>query len=311
LRDTLVRTATGSVEAGELGLTSMHEHVPLDRAGDHREDACAFAVAELRRARALGLETIVEVSPRRDAAGIREISRATGVKIVLCTGFYLDLSDEEKSFAEEDYYAHIMREVEQGIGETGLHPGVIKVAARSVPPAPHEERLLLAAGRAQRACGLPVCTHAVTGCAAQQALLERGGADLGRVYFSHVEAEFGWEGRSLQEQIRYLLQVASRGSVLCYNNFGNVAHTSEENLLAIISAMIGEGYVDRQVATMDLIWSYPQGRRQILWEDINPEGAERTYAYLLSRVLPWLRENHIPESAVSAMVRETPHRLLG
>jgi hypothetical protein len=49
------------------------------------------------------------------------------------------------------------------------------------------------------------------------------------------------------------------------------------------------GYGDRQVATMDLIWSYPDGKRKILWEDKNEDGLNRTYAYLLERAVPWMR----------------------
>lgn len=138
----------------------------------------------------------------------------------------------------------------------------------------------------------------------------RGGADPAFLYFSHVEAEFGWEGRTLGEEIDYLVTVAQRGSVLSYNNFGNVAHTKQDNLVAIIKAMIDEGLAYHQVATMDLTWDYVGDQRRILWEDENPDGSARTYAYLLNTVVPWLSSHGISREHIESMVIATPRRLL-
>ena len=304
-----VITVTGTINPDQIQIASMHEHIPLDIAGVHEKDAFDFSVAELTRAHSLGLDTVVEVSPRRDAARIREIAELTGINVIVSTGFYA-YTEDEKQFSEEQFYAHMMRELQEGIGETGIQPGVIKIAARAPALESYEVNAFRAAARAQIACGVSICTHAVTGCAAQQIVLEQAGANLEKVYFSHVEATQGWEGRNVEQEIEYLLAVVRRGSTLSYNNFGNVAHTSAETLLKIIKAMIMEGMSSRQVCTMDTIWHYDTGKRKLLWEDINPDGPNRTYSYLLTHVFPWLRNAQISDDHIREMTRDNPRRLL-
>jgi len=143
----------------------------------------------------------------------------------------------------------------------------------------------------------------------QQDILLEAGADLSKVYFSHVEAEFSWEGRSRDEELDYLTAVVGRGSSLCFNNFGNWAHTKPETLAAIIQTLTDRGFPDRMVATMDFVWDYKEGRRVVLWENINPGGRDRTYGYLLSSVVPWLREQGVQEDVILNMIRDTPRRI--
>jgi phosphotriesterase-related protein len=306
---TTITTVNGSLPIDQLGICSMHEHIPIDQAGEYRSDAYRFAASELKRARELGLNTIVEVSPRRDAPAIRQIAAETGMQIVVCTGYYTDLTASEKMYSSDQFRAHMLQEIEHGIAGSGIFPGVIKVASAGAIPNDVETRLLSAAGRVQAETGLPVCVHSVAGCARQQEILATAGANLAKVYFSHIEAIFGWEGRRIEEQLDVLTAVVRKGSFLCYNNFGNWAHTDQQTLARIIQTIRDRGYAQQQVATLDTVWSYPNGRRQILWEDINPGGERRTYPYLLSDVLPWLAENGLSPSEARQLVSSNARKI--
>jgi phosphotriesterase-related protein len=306
----MIQTVSGEISPEELGVTSMHEHIPIDRDGAHRADAIDFAINELRAARDLGLQTVVEVSPDRDVEGIKRVADKANVQVIVCTGFYT-YDDSTRLYDEDRFYGHMMNEITNGIGGTNLRPGVIKIATHNSMLEEHEVQALRAAGRVQAETGLPLCVHSVTGCAAQQKVLDEAGANLEKVYFSHVEAVFGWEGRSLPEEIEILIDVVFRGSVLCYNNFGNIAHTSHADLVAIVLALIQNGYTDHQVATMDTVWSYPDGVRKLLWEEINPDGKERTYKYLLSGAIPDLETAGISKVDTRRMVVDTPRRIFG
>jgi phosphotriesterase-related protein len=287
----------------------MHEHIPVDQAGDHAADAYHFAVKELKRARSLGLDSIVEVSPRRDIAALRRASLESGIQVIACTGFYTDLTTDERGFSVDQFRAHMLTEIEHGIDGSGVFPGVIKAASANTVPDAIETRLLIAAARVQAETGLPLCLHSVTGCQRQQQILADSGANLSKCYFSHVEAVFGWEGRGLEEQIDLLAAVVAQGSYLCYNNFGNWAHTPAQTLARILHTLRQRGFLDRQFATMDVTWSYPQGKRQILWEDINPGGERRTYAYLLSDVIPWLAEQGLDPAEARQLIESNPRRI--
>lgn len=309
-----IPTVTGDISAAEIGIASVHEHVSVPEGLE--QEAIEFQIRDLIEAKKWGLKTIIELTPSskmgnisRSLDAMKEVSMRSGVQIIPCTGHYVHFDEEEKGFSVDKFYQLWLEEVEHGIGNSGIRPGVIKVASRSTVPDIYETRILRAAGRLQRDTGLPVCVHSVSGCKNQQRILEEEGADLKRVYFSHVEAEFGWEGRSIEEQLDYLTEVAAKGSCFSYNNFGNWAHTKPEHLLKIMQGMIERGYADRQFATMDLVLEGKNGQIKVLWEEINPDGKERTYSYLLKKALPWMMENGISEENAQKMVHENVARL--
>ena len=215
-----IPTATGTVMSDQMGITSVHEHIVMPADPALREKSFAFAVSDLKKAKELGLHTIVDVGPTDDAVGIQEVSKASGVNVICCTGSYL-LKDEQQSMTVADFETRMRKDVEEGIQGTQIRPGVIKVAARRLPITPAEKNLFIAAAHIQKRYSLPICTHAVSGCVEQQQILEEAGADLKHCYFSHVEATFGWSGRTVEQEIDYLQTVVKKGSTLSFNNFGN------------------------------------------------------------------------------------------
>jgi predicted metal-dependent phosphotriesterase family hydrolase len=208
-----------------------------------------------------------------------------------------------------DFENKMIKDIEKGIQGTDIRPGVIKVAARGLPLTQGEKNLFIAAAHVQKKYSLPICTLAVSGCAEQQQVLEDAGADLKHCYFSHVEATFGWSGRTLDQEIDYLEGVVKKGSTLSFNNFGNWNHTKPEDLAKIIIELCKRGYDDRMVATMDLTWSFEAGDLKILWGDTNKDGKERTYSCLLKSAVPWMISNGVPEVSAKKMVKDNPMRL--
>jgi predicted metal-dependent phosphotriesterase family hydrolase len=303
-----IPTVTGEILPSQMGLTSVHEHIQLDFPAEQREKSMSFAIEELKKAKASGINTIITVGPNRDVAGIKEVALASGMNIVCCTGFYV-LQDDQMNMSVEDFENHMVAEIEGGIQGTGIYPGVIKVATKALPFKQAERNALIAAAHVQKKYKLPICTHAVSGCAEQQQILEEAGADLNHVYFSHVEAAFGWSGRNVDQEIDYLEQVVKKGSTLSFNNFGNWNHTKPEDLIKIISQLVKRGYDDHMVATMDLTWSFENDSLKILWGDTNEGGEDRTYSYLTRKAIPWMRENGIPEKSINKFVVDNPKRL--
>lgn len=303
-----IPTVTGEILPATLGITSVHEHIKLQSDPVQREKSMTFAISELKRAKELGLSTIIEVSPARDVAGLREISLISGVNVVCCTGFYI-LTKQQQSMKVEHFENHMIKEIENGIDGTQIRPGVIKVTAKGLPISDGERNAFIAAAHVQKRFNLPICTHAVSGCAEQQQILEQAGADLKHCYFSHVEATFGWGGRSVEQEIDYLQVVVEKGSTLSFNNFGNWNHTKPDDLAHIIKELIHRGYVDHMVATMDVTWSFENGNLKILWSDTNEGGEDRTYSYLLRKAVPWMKENGIPEKSINRFIIDNPHQL--
>jgi predicted metal-dependent phosphotriesterase family hydrolase len=78
-----------------------------------------FAIRELKRAREPGLRTLVDVGATNDGAGIREVSLATGVQVICCTGAYA-LTDHQQPPQVADFASHMVKDIEGGVQGTQL-----------------------------------------------------------------------------------------------------------------------------------------------------------------------------------------------
>jgi phosphotriesterase-related protein len=160
-----VMTVLGPIDAGQLGVTLMHEHLLIDvsykwqpptevtlRAlaeqpitlanlgylrrnigavrANFRLDDVDTAAAEALAFKRDGGGTIVDVSPvgiGRDPRALRAIAAQSGVNVVTCTGYYLARSHPPAvAGASLDALAEEMiAEIRHGIGHSGIRPGII------------------------------------------------------------------------------------------------------------------------------------------------------------------------------------------
>lgn len=304
------------IHASQMGFCSVHEHIiTREYPQEKREEVIRYATERLNKAYSVGVRTIVDASPVVDIELLREVVAQTPMQVIASTGFYLGNDDLYKTYSVDDFLSHIMNEMEYGIGGTGIMPGLIKVATQSPNLDSNlrdwEIKKLTAAGIAQKETGLPVCVHSVCGFESQEKVLREAGADMSRVYFSHVEANQGWNGRSFEEEVKLIEEVLDRGSSLSFNNFNNWTHTPEECMARLIRRLSEDGYADHLMATMDFVWFFKDDKPYVLWEDICEDKDQRDYAYLVTHVQPWMRSHGIPESVIHAMNYENPARIFG
>ena len=81
------------------------------------------------------------------------------------------------------------------------------------------------------------------------------------------------------------------------------------DLLHLIKEMIRRGYPDKQFATMDAVLLAKDGQMKVLWEDINPDGGDRMYSYLLREALPWMERHGVAKEDACRMVCDNAVRL--
>lgn len=223
-----IMTVTGPVAADRLGLVLPHEHVlcdltplalrdpaipetriepaiahrvayrPNEYKGNHLLDSRAVAAAEIAAFAEAGGGTIVEMTSEgigRDPEGLAELSRTTGVNIVAGAGFYIDeFVDRAVRLRDVDWLADaIVHDVSEGFGATGIRPGIIGEIGCSWPLTEFEERSLKASALAQMRTGLPINVHPGRHPDAPHEILdvlERAGADPGRVAISHIDRTY-------------------------------------------------------------------------------------------------------------------------
>jgi phosphotriesterase-related protein len=192
-----VITVRGPIEAAELGVTDIHEHILCDFSRNHEPDPARpelakarvgfdtigllthnplaipdnliledeqLAVAELTTYRSAGVRSVVEVTTRelgRDPLALRRISEATGLHIVACTGHYIhDFLPPGHAKKSVDELAESMsREILEGIDDSGVRAGIVGELGTSERIYPEEERALRAAARVNRSLGVPLMVH--------------------------------------------------------------------------------------------------------------------------------------------------------
>jgi predicted metal-dependent phosphotriesterase family hydrolase len=202
-----VMTVAGPVSADRLGATLPHEHVMVDFIGADRvsrdrydaDEIYRIVMPHLVRAKEAGCRTLVECTPAylgRDPALLARLASDSGVRIVTNTGYY---GAREGKFLPEHAHretadqlaARWIAEWENGIEETGVRPGFIKIGVDGGPLTPVNAKLVRAAARTHLATGLTIACHTGDGAAAleQLAILEKEGVDPAAWIWVHAQNE--------------------------------------------------------------------------------------------------------------------------
>src|SRR5204862_36785 len=111
-----------------------------------------------------------------------------GGNIICATGTWRDIPRAMWNRTPDEVAGLFVREIEQGIGGTGIKAGIIKVANDAEGVTNEGEIILRAAARAARQTGVRISTHSFApGRVGEQqvAIFEDEGFDLNRVYIGH------------------------------------------------------------------------------------------------------------------------------
>ena len=302
-----IQTVSGAVDADRLGVTLMHEHVMVDFIGADRVSASRYdqdlvfktVLPHLRQLRDLGCETLVECTPAflgRDARLLRRLSDAAAVRILTNTGYYGAAKDKHlppHAFTETagQLAARWIREVEQGVDDTGIKPAFMKIGVDEAPLSQVDAKLVHAAALTWRQTGLPIASHTTTGSAALQELdlLEQAGAPLSAFIWVHAHAE---------RDVAWHLRAASRGAWI---EFDGVAPDSVERHVDLVKRMKDNGRLGQVLVSHDAGW-YHVGE---------PGGGQfRPYDTLFTRFVPALKAAGVSDGDVQALLVDNPRRAL-
>ncbi len=213
-------TVRGPVDPASLGRMLMHEHLHADLYDWERDDIVRReapvasermtylmdnAVPLLRECAAHGMRGYCDVTPMpwRGWPDIyTNVSEASGVHIVLCTGFYREIElgsyfartpDRQIwSFireATEDELAELcIREIVDGLHGTKVRAGAIKLGTSRPAMTPTETKAFRAGALAQRSTGVHITTHCTWfgSETSQLTVLDAAGVDLSRVVVGHT-----------------------------------------------------------------------------------------------------------------------------
>jgi phosphotriesterase-related protein len=314
-----VNTVRGPVEGERLGRTLMHEHIfvlspEIEKASEEWDESeqRSRAVTKLRDLKAHGIETLVDLTviglgryiPR--IASIAEL--VPEINVVVATGVYT-YNDVPMYFhfrgpgtilgGPEPMVDLFVRELTQGIGDTGVRAAILKCASDRPGITPGVERVLRAVARAHRATGAPITTHTPTPPEPwgleQQRIFSEEGVDLGRVVIGHSGGTVNTD---------YHLALIDKGSFLGFDHFGIPGITLEERVDAV-ARLCERGYAERIVLSHDAMCFVDWFPRAVM-----DASHDWHWTYISDTVLPAMRDRGISDADIHTMLVDNPRAIL-
>jgi phosphotriesterase-related protein len=312
-----VQTVLGRVDPAELGFTLPHEHTQcqlwtIPERFDYweltaDEDLLAEELGRFRAAGGTCLADLTLPGIGRDPLWLRRIAQRTGLHVVMGTGWYRqpyyppDALVDRRSVTE---LADVMiGEFEEGVPGTEdalgarVRPGIIGEIGTHKPwMSAQEERVFRACGRASRATGMAVSTHAVMSPVGLRQLdvLEEAGADPGRVVVGHADS---------YPILEHWLAIAERGASLELDflgmSFTPMERRGEPRVIELLLRFLDRGFGDRVLLSQDVC-----DNSQLAFYGGNG------YTYLQETFLPRLREQGVADAEIDRMTVANPRRVL-
>ena len=314
-----VNTVLGPIEGAGLGSTLMHEHVfvlspEIEKTSEEWDEdgARALAVQRLHDLKASGIDTIVDLTVIGLGRCIDRIAavaeQVPEINIVAATGVY--------TYNEVPMYFHFrgpgtvfggpepmtelfVREIREGVGDTGVRAGILKCATDRLGITPGVERVLRSVAKAHRATGVPITTHTPTPPQPwgleQQRILADEGVDLSQVVIGH-------SGGTLDTD--YHEALLANGSYLGFDHFGIGTFSMAERIESV-KVLCDRGYAARIVLSHDAMC-------HVDWFPASVSGAwkEWRWTHIPQDVLPEMRRMGISDGDICTMMVDNPRRVL-
>ena len=316
---TTIQTTLGPRDVSTLGKTLIHEHVLVGYPGwfiDNRmprfvrAEALDRVVDAFQRLHAYGVKTVVDPCPMdlgRDVEFVAEVSQRSGVTLICTTGVYTETHGIPFALRHHEIaeIADIFqREIEDGIGATGIRPGLIKIATGDGVVSDYERKMLTAATQAAKRTGLPLISH-TENCSC-------GHDQIDIVTGQGVAPHHLLVGHSCgRDDHEYQVSLARRGAYVGFDRFGLEFLNSDENRMKNVKQMVDAGFRDHLLLSHDSVGCWLGGVPGVG----NPELAKHVVpnwnlTHLFERIFPALRKMGVSDADLDHIVTENPRRYL-
>jgi phosphotriesterase-related protein len=345
-----VQSVLGLIEPSALGTTLFHEHLlesiegyfdeptdPEARKKSHekvtmeniawvrnhrtsnldnaRLDDEVLVTKEANLFKNAGGNTIAEVSSiglNRNPLGLQRISRATGLNIIMGSGYYVQVTHppELASKTEDEIAGEIVRDITVGVDDTGVHSGVIGEIGCTVPFEEGERKVLRASAKAQKQTGAPLMIHP---CMDDDLALEivkilaDSGADLSHTVICHTNV-YGFSHKTCRD-------IADAGCYIGIESFGNIGYPhlytgypkrftgrvlnfrGDLEYINRIMALIADGYLEHILIAHDICF-------KDFWIAYGGNG----YAHILENTVPLMKIQGMTDKQISTLLIDNPRQ---
>ena len=291
-------SVSGSKPSSVMGFTLTHEHLFADirpyseqiksPISLNQDDVVAIVLPYLKEIQKLGCKTFIDctaVGLGRNPSLLKALSNATGMNIVTTTGAYLsaDLQFKPDYFdrmTAEELSEKWTGEWRNGIDDTGVKPGMIKIGVSGGDLSNDEKKLVKAAILTHKKSGMVIGCHVgpwrdvkpgFNGKSAleQVKLLTDAGVSVKRWIWIHAHTEVDFQIHQ---------QVLAQGAWISYDGY-RPEHTPQ--YLELITRVKAAGYLKSLLVSQDAGW-YTAGE---------PKGGKfNSFAPLMTDLIPALKE---------------------
>ena len=308
------------LSAEAIGHTLMHEHVFVLNAEIEmnypwewqEERLIEEAVEKLESAYEAGVRTIVDLTViglGRDVRRVRQVADRVRVNIVPATGLYT--YDDVPMFFKfrgpgllidgpDRLVDYMVRDITEGIADTGIRAGIIKCATDAQGVTPGVERVLRAAAHAHKETGAPITTHTHAGTERgleQLDIFRQEGVDFSKVVIGH-------SGDTTD--LDYLHRLLDQGVMIGMDRFGLDLMLDFESRVRTLVTLVEQGFADQIVVSHDA---------SVYTQNFDIEAKQRllpnwNYEHIHREVLPALRERGVTDDQIEQMLVRNPGRIL-
>ena len=308
-----VQLTDGQIDCSKLGRTLIHEHVLVGMPGWNldlkapkfvRAEALARAVDRLQELQSHNCHTVVDPCPMdlgRDVEFVAEVAQKSGANIICATGVYNEFEGIPytfRSMPREDILELYIREITEGIGDTGIKAGVIKIATGPDPASEYEQKMIGVAAEASRITGVPIISHTNI-------------ASHGHQQVDFVEAHGGRAdclvvGHSGdRDDLAYQISIAKRNAFVGLDRFGMEFLLPDALRMKNLVDLVRAGHRDRILVSQDSVLCL-LGR---MGDDLAALAPMWSITHIFEHILPGLAEIGLSAEDIEKILIDNPRRL--
>lgn len=264
-----INTASGAIDSADLGKTLMHEHLVIGfpgwesdglQVGQNFREMVAVCVDKVEELKTAGFSTILDPCPNdlgRDPQLMAEVASQTGFNIIFATGLYHEHLGgapywRTKFAFDPDGWLRLsdllIKELTEGVGDTGIKAGVIKVGTAMPPITEYEKTVFQAAARASLATGAPITTHTDAVLGDEQIdLLVSLGVPANRIIVGHCCGS---------SDHAYHRSIVERGAYIGLDRFGSELIYPDEERITSMLKLLESGAARHIIMSHDHPWCF-------------------------------------------------------
>lgn len=299
----VIMTVNGNIKAESFGKALVHEHIMCDFIGADKVQKSRYDSNEvvstmlpyLQEIQKQGFTGFVDCTPAylaRDVQILHRLSELTGLHILTNTGYYGAAGDKylpSYAFSEtaDELASRWIKEWENGIEDTKIKPGFIKIGVDPRSLSGVDRKLVKAASKTHLKTGMPIACHTGEKTAALEVLniIMSEGVNPSALIIVHADSI---------ADVNTHFEMAGKGAWIEYDGIGN---RPIEDHVKLIKQMVNAGYSKRLLLSHDAGW---------YWVGESGGGKIRPFTAIGNNLIPKLKSEGFNENTLKELFVDNP-----